>query len=62
MENVATYAAQYAPGLDFSWLRTPLKADIEVGTHYGAEMGLDEWLEEYGQPCDKELALELSLM
>jgi uracil-DNA glycosylase family 4 len=36
MENVVTYAPQYFPDVDLSWLRVPLKADGEVGTHYGA--------------------------
>lgn len=37
MENVATYAETYMPSVDFSWLKCPLKADAEVGTHYGYE-------------------------
>lgn len=36
MENVVDYAAEWMPGLDFSWLRVPLKADAEYGTHYGS--------------------------
>lgn len=40
MENIASYALEYFPHMDFSWLRVPLKADVEVGSHYGS-------LEEY---------------
>ena len=35
MENVPTYADKYFPGMDFSWLNVPLKADTDVGSHYG---------------------------
>jgi DNA polymerase-1 len=34
MENVPGYADKYFPGLDFSWLDVPLRADTEVGSHY----------------------------
>jgi DNA polymerase-1 len=44
MENIAKYAKMYMPSIDFSWLRVPLKVDIEVGTHYGT---LEEY--EYGR-------------
>lgn len=37
MENVAELAKTYYPNVDFTWLTCPLKADVEVGTHYGAE-------------------------
>lgn len=36
MENVVDYAAEYMPGLDFTWLQVPLKADVDYGTHYGS--------------------------
>lgn len=36
MENVVDYAAKWMPGLDFSWLKVPLVADVEYGTHYGS--------------------------
>lgn len=36
MENVKRYALIYMPNVDFSWLICPLKADVDVGTHYGA--------------------------
>lgn len=36
MENIKEYAAVYFPHMDFSWLKIPLEADIEVGSHYGA--------------------------
>jgi uracil-DNA glycosylase family 4 len=35
MENVCDYAKDFMPGLDFSWLKVPLVADFDVGTHYG---------------------------
>lgn len=37
MENLPhDYAEEYFPGLDFSWFTVPLKADVEVGSHYGS--------------------------
>lgn len=45
MENVAVLAHDYMPDIDFSWLRCPLKCDIEVGTHYGSLIDLEDWLE-----------------
>jgi DNA polymerase I-like protein with 3'-5' exonuclease and polymerase domains len=36
MENIVHYAQDFAPNLDFSWLRVPLKADADIGTHYGS--------------------------
>lgn len=44
MENITTYARTYFPNVDFSWLKSPLKADVEVGTHYGTEISYSEWL------------------
>ena len=35
MENVPKYAKDFMPGLDFSWLKVPLKADVDYGSHYG---------------------------
>lgn len=35
MENIAGYAKDFMPGLDFSWLKVPLKADVDYGSHYG---------------------------
>jgi DNA polymerase-1 len=46
MENIKGYGAEYFPDIDFSWLKAPLKADVEVGTHYGAEIPYEQWLEE----------------
>lgn len=39
MENITVpggYGAHHFPGLDFSWFTVPLKADFEVGHHYGS--------------------------
>lgn len=36
MEHVKDYAEFYFPNVDFSWLLSPLKADADYGTHYGA--------------------------
>jgi uracil-DNA glycosylase family 4 len=36
MENIKHYASIYMPNVDFEWLICPLKADVDVGTHYGA--------------------------
>jgi len=47
MENIALYASEHMPHLDFSWLRAPLRADVDVGTHYGAlesyDMEVERW-------------------
>ena len=45
MENVNTLHKELMPGLSFDWLKCPLKADVEIGTHYGAEMPYEKWLE-----------------
>ena len=45
MENIKDHAVDYFPDIDFSWLISPLKADVEVGTHYGAEIPYEEWSE-----------------
>lgn len=45
MENVTKYAKIYMPDIDMSWLISPLKADVEAGTHYGAIMDLEKWQE-----------------
>ena len=45
MENIMVYAKDYFPDLDFSWLKSPLKADVELGTHYGTEIAYEEWIE-----------------
>lgn len=37
METIKEHALFYMPNIDMTWLQCPLKADIEVGTHYGAE-------------------------
>jgi len=46
MEGIIDMAAFYAPGLDFSWLTCPLKVDVEIGTHYGAEEAYHTVMEE----------------
>lgn len=43
MENVVELAKFYMPSIDLSWLKCPLKADIEVGTHYGCLVPYEEW-------------------
>jgi DNA polymerase-1 len=48
MENVTTLVVPYMPHVDFSWLISPLVADVDVGTHYGSEIPLDEWKGKYG--------------
>lgn len=40
MENVVSLAGDYMPGIDMSWLYCPLKADVEIGSHYG---NLEKW-------------------
>lgn len=47
MENVVHYAREYAPAIDMSWLKCPLKADVDVGTHYGTMMSIKEWSDTY---------------
>ena len=44
MENISKYAAVQMPNVDFSWLISPLKADVDVGTHYGVMEDIDEWM------------------
>ena len=41
MENVKSYAPTFFPHLDFGWLCVPLKAEVEVGSHYGAMKELE---------------------
>jgi DNA polymerase-1 len=53
MENIKKYAKIEMPHIDFSWLRCSLKADIEVGTHYGSTIDLDDWIKEYGNAYDQ---------
>ena len=48
MENVKQYAKIYFPDIDFSWLKARLKADIDIGTHYGSGISYDEWRKCYG--------------
>jgi DNA polymerase-1 len=43
MENVIKWSKRHMPGIDFSWLICPLKADVDVGTHYGSLVPLEEW-------------------
>lgn len=43
MENIIKWSKKYMPDIDFSWLICPLKVDVEVGTHYGALVPLEEW-------------------
>jgi DNA polymerase-1 len=43
MENVKTYAKDYMPDIDMSWLKCPLKADVDVGSHYGALIDIEDW-------------------
>lgn len=47
MENIAVHSKIYMPNIDFSWLRCPLRADAEIGTHYGVHMDAKEWIEKY---------------
>lgn len=44
MENIIDYAADYMPQIDFSWLICPLKADVELGTHYGVYSSYDDYV------------------
>jgi DNA polymerase-1 len=46
MENITYWAGIYMPHINFDWLLCPLKADAEVGTHYGDKIKYDLWLEE----------------
>lgn len=60
MENVKKLAQYHYPEIPFDWLLAPLKADADVGTHYGTKMDLDKWKErlwkEYGyQRVDKAI-------
>ncbi|MFA5035636.1 MAG: DNA polymerase [Candidatus Izemoplasmatales bacterium] len=46
MENVIYWAGIYMPKIDFSWLICPLKADAEIGSHYGNKIKLEDWIKE----------------
>ncbi len=46
MENIIEYAKTYMPSIDFSWLLSPLKADIDIGSHYGTHLTYEEWIDE----------------
>lgn len=35
MENIPDYAKEFMPGISFKWLKVPLKADLDIGNHYG---------------------------
>jgi DNA polymerase-1 len=52
MENVKAYAKIEMPKVNFDWLICPLKADIEIGTHYGSTIDFDDWIKEYGHDTD----------
>jgi uracil-DNA glycosylase family 4 len=43
MENIATMAKHYMSEMDFSWLACPLRADVEIGRHYGTMQDFAEW-------------------
>jgi uracil-DNA glycosylase family 4 len=47
MESVPKYSETVLPGLDWSWLKTPLVADLECGLSWGAlrDYSLDDGLE-----------------
>jgi DNA polymerase I-like protein with 3'-5' exonuclease and polymerase domains len=46
MENIIYWAGIYMPHIDFSWLTCSLKADAEVGSHYGNKIKLNDWIKE----------------
>lgn len=46
MQNVKDYASEYCPNIDFSWLKIPLVADAEIGTHYGSLIKYEEYMKE----------------
>lgn len=43
MENIIQWSEKYLSFMDFSWLICPLKADVDVGTHYGGEAKYKSW-------------------
>lgn len=57
MENVEEFAGKYYPALDFSWLICPMKADIEVGSHYGALEHYEDWCKQRGEEVWKKVAV-----
>jgi DNA polymerase I-like protein with 3'-5' exonuclease and polymerase domains len=48
MENLKKHKKKYFPEIDFSWLTCPLRVDIGIGTHYGIEMKITDWISLYG--------------
>jgi uracil-DNA glycosylase family 4 len=45
MENIVAYGAEAFPGVDFQWLKSPLEAEAELGTHHGVKISYKEWLD-----------------
>lgn len=41
MENLPDISDEIIPGLDWSWLKVPIKAEFEVGRSWGASVGFD---------------------
>lgn len=44
MENVTSYAGEYFPNVDFSWLICPLVADVDIGNNYGVLTDYKKWV------------------
>lgn len=44
MESIVLYSKTHLPFINFEWLICPLKADVDVGTHYGAEVSYKDWI------------------
>lgn len=45
MENIVALSDTHFPRLDFSWLTSPMKADVEIGSHYGVVQHIDAYEE-----------------
>ena len=57
MANVKAYAAIEMPHVRFDWLICPLRADVEIGTHYGSTINFfDEWIKEFAHEYDQTKA------
>ena len=46
LENVGDYARTYMPRIDFSWIKCPLEAEVEIGSHYGTVIEYKDWVNE----------------
>jgi DNA polymerase I-like protein with 3'-5' exonuclease and polymerase domains len=42
MENIVRHTNELMPRIDMDWMISPLRADVDVGSHYGAMQALKD--------------------